>query len=68
MVNEIFDKSKKIVIHKKKVKFTPESKIIVLTLPMLDILNNIKNDIYVEFSKKLNLKKYVEFDIENKKI
>ena len=65
MVNEIFDKSKKIVIHKKEVKFTPESKIIVLTLPMLDILNNIKNDIYVEFSKKLNIKKYVEFDIDN---
>jgi len=68
MFKEIYDKSKKIAIHKKEVKFALESKIIVQTLQRLYIFNNIANDIYVDFSKKLNIKKFVEFDIKNKKI
>ena len=32
----------------------------------LDILNNIKNDIYVEFSEMIDIKKYIDFDIADK--
>ena len=45
MFNEICDKCKKIAFHEKPVKIARETKIIVLTLQRLDILNNIKNDI-----------------------
>ena len=64
MFNEICDKCKKIAIHEKPVKIARETKIIVLTLQRLDILNNIKNDIYVDFSENLNIKKYIDLDIE----
>ena len=67
MFNEICDKCKKIAIHEKPVKIARETKIIVLTLQRLDILNNIKNDIYVDFSENLNIKKYIDLDIESQK-
>ena len=66
MFDEICDKCKKKTIHKKTVKIAQETKILVLTLQRLDILNNIKNDIYVEFSEMIDIKKYIDFDIADK--
>ena len=66
MFDEICDKCKKKTIHKKTVKIARETKILVLTLQRLDILNNIKNDIYVDFAEKLDIKKYIDLDIEDK--
>ena len=66
MFNEICDKCKKKTIHKKTVKIARKTKILVLTLQRLDILKNIKNDIYVEFTEKLDIKKYIDLDIEEK--
>ena len=53
-------------IHKKTVKIVRKSKILVLIVQRLDILNNIKNDIYVEFSEMIDIKKYIDFDIADK--
>ena len=66
--NDICDNCKKKTVHKKIIKIARETKILVLTLQRLDHLNNIKNDILVEFTEKLDLKKYVDQEIESKQL